>query len=555
VPALRSTDGLQQVLLELANEDWSAVLAAFRKCRSVLREKSPELFDRIAAKIVEQMIRADDRHAMEEFCRRVGAPSHDPNWNLARATLSEREFYEGAGTFDAVEHCWLQCLRDLDHTDHFSEPEKQIARALLKTRIGHLCIVEIRDLDDCFRGVNHDDEIGKLRERAVEFLEHAIGVCPACADPWQELIQLYKTVDDPAALAATRQRMLAEFPDDFEMLKEAAVSAINSDDPLQGRDYLLRALRIKPLDERLGAQVVAAHRECARTLIRNANFDAARSELDSSVAADGGNEMYHVNHFVLRAVLELSAGNDMIAEGLIRDAMDVCTEPTAVNLDLAIEAVQVDLPQDVIQQFEDAWRANLRGKCHSQTAGRMARLLSPEGPFKCPPPEDYKADVLAYLKRSHRVRFTSIDLCHVCVFLQVTREPALLDKYVRKGCKRFPDEPLFPLIRGETEMAKGPAKCRRKIAFNAYTRVLAICDQSADESHQRMAESARENLSFLNEKGLKAPRKSRLPPSFFASGPPKSDKEMQELLERTVEESGMSMSELVTTLETEMNQH
>ena len=553
MPALRAMDGLQQVLLELANEDWSAVSKTFRECRSVLRQNAPELYNQIAGRIVDRMIRAQNGDSLEEFCRRVEAPPHDPNWNRARATLSEAWFEDSYDDLDTVENRWLQYLREINQIDHFSDAEKQIARALVNTRVGRLSVIEIRKLADCSCGMSHANEIAELRERAVEFLEHAIDACRACVDPWRVLVELYEAVDDSTGLMVARKRMLEEFPDDLEMLQDAAECELNSGSPQQGRDYLLQALRIKPLDDRLRAQAVMAHRDCARTFIRAAEFDAARAELAAAVDLDNGNELYHVNHLVLSAILEVSAENDFVAEGRIRDGLNVYAEPTAVNLDLTIEAARVNLPQCIVQRFEDTWRADLGKKCHTQTAGQMARLMAPGINDSLPDFAAWQAEVVQYIKRASRVRFRSIDLRSVCVFLQIAKEDALLDKYVRKGRKQFSDEPLFHLLAAEREMDKEMYDCRRRQAFNAFSRVLEICDQSADMSHQRMAERARDGLSFLNEMGLRKPRQLRYSPASTGSDALMSRRDIRALIERMAEESGLDMSKLFAELESGLN--
>ena len=529
VPTLRSTDGLQQVLLGLANEDWPAVTKAFRQCRSVLRHKAPELFDRIAGKIVSRIIHADDETALRDFCLCVEAPPHDPDWHRARAMLSESLFLDDDECLEIAENRWLQCVRDVDQIDEFSDAEKQIARSLLNTRIGHMSLAEIQDLADCGCGLSHEDDITELRERAAEFLEHAITACPDCADPWRMLIELYETVDDSTVLNATRKRMLAQFPEDLNTLAALAECALDDGDPLQARDYLLRAQRLKPLDHTLRVAAVTAHHKCARKFIRTAEFDAARVELGAamslagSASVDRDKLVDRVTHFVLSAVLELSAENNSEADRWIDEALKIFTEPTAVHLQLTIEAARVNLPQSTIERFEGTWRDLAGKKCHTQTAGEMARLMSGEPRDDCPERVKYAADVLTYIKRANRVRFTCVDLRNVCEFLHVIDEHKLFEKHVDKGRRRFPDEPWFHLAAAEAEMDKGVYDCRRRLAFDGFSRVLEICDQSADADHQIMAEAARRRLSFLNEVGLRAPRKPRFSRGRSSPGPIFSD--------------------------------
>jgi hypothetical protein len=68
-------------------------------------------------------------------------------------------------------------------------------------------------------------------------------------------------------------------------------------------------------------------------------------------------------------------------------------------------------------------------------------------------------------------------------------------------------------------MRKGRYACRRKLAFEGFSRVLEICENSPDPSHQEMVAASRLELSFLNEVGLNAPRRAR-----FAPPPPGIDR-------------------------------
>lgn len=523
---LRSSNGLQQVLLELANEDWEAVNEAFLQCRSALRQTAPMLLDRIAGKISSRIVHSGDETALTKFMQSAEAPPDDPHWNRARATLSEIRCADGDECLETAENRWLQCLRDIDSIDQFPAAEKQIARSLLNTRIGRMSVMEIHGLAGCSCGLSHKVEIADLRERAVEFLEHAIAAFPACIDPWRELIGLHEFVDDSAALIAARKRMLAQFPDDLELLVSAGKSELDGGDSLQARDYLLRARRLKPLDDALRVAVAEAHRSCARKFILATEFDAARAELDAALllatrgSADHDSHADRVTHIVLLAVLELSAGNETAAGRRIDEALNMYTDPTAANLQLAIEAARVDLPQSVSERFERAWRQQAGGKCHTQTAGAVARLLSRLTRGACPERSAHGADALAYIKRANRVSFKSRDLRNVCVFLQIMEQGKLLEKHIAKGRKLFPDEPWFHLAAAQAEILKGEYDCRRKVAFDCFSRVLEICENSPDAGHQEMVEMARFGLSFLNEAGLRAPRRPLFTPSPISSDQP-----------------------------------
>ena len=526
VPTLRLSDGLRHILLNVAEKEWSIVNAAFRQYRTALHQIAPQLLERIARKIISGIVRCGDERALKDFLPFVAAPPDDPQWNRARAVLAENQFIDGDEDLEHAENRWRHCLHDIDRISLFSESEKQIARSLLNTRIGRISVNEIRGLSRCSCGMSHEDDIAELSERAVEFLEHAIAACPACIDPWRELIELYGFVEDAAGLLEAQRRMLKHFPDDFETLVMAGDAELDRGDALQARDYFLRAFQLKPLDDSLRNAVAEAHRSCARKFIGVAEYDTARAELNSAMllsskaSGEKDSAVDRLTHAVLLAVLELSAGNDQEAEPLVAEAVRMYAEPTAACLQLAIEAARVQLPQSTIARFEKEWRKCLRMQCRSQTAGEIARLLSRRTGGPSPERLAYASDALDYIKRTSRVRFAIADLLNVCLFLQIADEVKLLEKYVKKGRNQFPNEPWFHFIAAEAELKKGPQHCCRKLAFDGLSKVLEICENSSEPSYQKLAETSRTALSFLTEIGLNSLPRSRHATSQSGSSDP-----------------------------------
>ena len=107
-------------------------------------------------------------------------------------------------------------------------------------------------------------------------------------------------------------------------------------------------------------------------------------------------------------------------------------------------------------------------------------------------------------------RYQVEDLRNVCTFfwkVSSLTDP-VLKKLVGKGTKQFADIPLFFLIAGEIEMAKGPQLCSRGSACRSFQRVIDLVADSTDSEDTQMVRAAQKALMMLEE------RRSPLPPGF-----------------------------------------
>jgi hypothetical protein len=129
--------------------------------------------------------------------------------------------------------------------------------------------------------------------------------------------------------------------------------------------------------------------------------------------------------------------------------------------------------------------------------------------------------LLAYVRRCSRVKWEAGDLRNVCEFLdavaersEASDEAQLLEKLVRKGLKKFPDDPVFAARAGELELARGPFECDRRHAYRCFQRAAELAKDGNDPKAADAAERARRAVSFLEDVGVD------LPPDDFRFGPP-----------------------------------
>ena len=126
-----------------------------------------------------------------------------------------------------------------------------------------------------------------------------------------------------------------------------------------------------------------------------------------------------------------------------------------------------------------------------------------------PDRSEHVRPLLAYLGRCSRVKWQAGDLRSVCAFLDaITKHAAfsnqarLLAKLIAKGLKKFPEDPMFHVMAGEREIARGPERCNRRYAQRCFERALELAKRSADPDAAGAVERAKTCLAFLDAVGL-----------------------------------------------------
>jgi hypothetical protein len=128
----------------------------------------------------------------------------------------------------------------------------------------------------------------------------------------------------------------------------------------------------------------------------------------------------------------------------------------------------------------------------------------------------------------------------VCLFLrEADEESPLREKLVKKGRKSAADFPFFHLMAGQLELAKGPQKCKRRVATKAFEQALSTAERSDHPLTSRWVAAARHGLTFLREVGPSAPPFFRGRPSPAGPLPP----DMEDIVSRLFGQ--MSMQDLI----------
>jgi len=487
---------------------WKNVMGCLRRCHAALRQLDPHLLERIVVVVYETIVRKGSPSLIAQLASVADPLPIDPRWNRARAMLSE---CTGDDDPEETEEHWLRYLDDLAEMECLTPAERTLAQALVWDRMGRLCVAGYHAVPAPFRAF--DDSMDELRGRAVECFDHCLGLAPDLLPAYEALAAAQIAWQQPDEAADTYGRLLEQVPENLDALLFLAQHHVRRDELLQARDYALRALRLKPANKSIIELACAVHVGCARHYALRKEWDKGRAEFAAADELQPFNQdAYHL--LARKALFELKARNFELGESLVDRAQGRTADPTPALLALTIESIRYDLSRTVRRSFERRWKAALKKRCRSETAGLMCMNMAAylRVGVDYPGWPAHVKQLLAYVRRCSRVKWQPDDLRHVCDFVDAATDReefaddfALLEKLVRKGVRKFPDDPWLQWRAGEVEMDKGPMAADRRYAHRCFEKAAELAEESDDPEVLEVASRAKRAASFLEDVGMDAP--------------------------------------------------
>ena len=508
---------LYDLRTQLAAGRWKSVLGLFRKLEQPLREFSPELLERIVMLICPLVVRGGTGRGgasrggtssrLADFTSLASPLPMDPNWNRTRALIWE---HPSSNDLDKAEEHWLLYLKDLEGLPCLTPTEQTLAQALVWERIGLFHAVQSSPASAPPSVFGSDeDSLDEFQNRAVECFTKSLELAPDLLDVYKSLAALQLAGEQPEQAAETFCRLLERCPENLDALLFLAKHHAMRDEPLLSRPYALRALRLKPTSREIVQTAWSAHVGAARCFALKTQWDEGRREFEAADAVDpSARDKYYL--LARRAIFELKARNLDLGEELVQRAQDRAHQPAAALFVLAVESIRYNLTGTARKGFERQWKSALKKRCSGGAAGQMCAIMTSYLIVDVDYPRrfDHLKHLLAYVRRCSRVKWEAEDLRQVCLFLDATSDRpelaytlTLLDKCVRKGIGKFPNVPLFALLAGKVEMAKGPVECNRPYAIECFEQALELAKQSNDPESAYVIEQAQRQLTFLGEIG------------------------------------------------------
>lgn len=481
---------------QVGEEEWIKVLQTLRSVRGRLREVDPRLYERLAGWLRSQFIGMGAVQMIDRLARVVDPPAIDPYWNRARALAAEADQY---GDPQEEISYWRKYLLDLRKAPGFSAEERNFAEALVQLRLAQEHARKARSLRNCPCGRSHEKEIREAIHSGENCFNRCLELAPTRAAAYEQYADLHEAAGDRERAADVYRRGLERLPDNSDFLLYLTQHELQNDAPIAAQEFAQRARRTKPLDRGVAQMLWATHVGAAREYARQSKFDEARGEFD---AADQVLPDRHNDYDVLarKAVLEIKAGNAEASRQFIEQALETLEEPTPLWLYLTIEATRYELPKEESWLYEKRWTDALKRKCNGSTAGLMCKILRAHSALQTEyrAGEDHVAKLLKYVRRCSRVKWKEEDLRNVCEFLREMDEDHMLDKFARKGQRKFPRTAYFHWAAGDREFQRGPGGNRIAARVN-IERAIELASQSNDSRDQMFLEEAKQKLTFLQE--------------------------------------------------------
>jgi tetratricopeptide (TPR) repeat protein len=401
------------------------------------------------------------------------------------------------------------------------------------------------------RDDTQDDLADELRERAAEYFNRSIQITPDLAPAYRELAAAQQAWNQGDQAVQTFDRLLRHIPDDVDALLVVGRHELRHGDPLRGRELILQAHRLRPLDPRITGDAWAAQLMTARADAEAGRWEEGRQAFAAAERLDPRGER-RMQRLARQAVFEWKAGRTEFAEQLADAARAAALEPAPALLLLAAEAARYKLPRGVRERFHKEWLKALKNRCTSSTAGQMAEQMAS---FLLSDVEyvgraEHVRGVLDYVRRSSRVKYHPEDLRNVGQFLLAADQPDELAKVVRKGRKNFPEHPYFHLMAGELEVRKGPFGCNRRAAVRSFGQALDLAENFDHLEATTWAEVARTRLTFLEQVGLPDPAAG--PGPFGGRSVPSSPDEFVGMVAEMFERMGIDPDEAFAEMLDEM---
>jgi tetratricopeptide (TPR) repeat protein len=503
---------LQQLRDHAANDRWPEALRLLGGLGVRLRRIDPALPGRVTRALYDPFVKASTQHSYREamdlirsFTRAAEPLPIDPRWNRLWARI-----WEGPqGSLDTAEDYWRAYLGDLESLPSLSADERRLARALVWKHLAGLAIEEAEPEDlppflpPFVASGPPDHEVKRLRKEAVERLKKSIELAPEHR-PSYEL--LYKTLKrwgrDKEAEAAAR-RLLGAFPEDLEAILFLADQHLRRDEPFEAAEFVQRARALKPLDREVIGREWWVLVASARHHARKRRWDPARAALEA--AEQLRPEVAGTFPFLARkAALELRAGREDLAAPLIERAKGLLVEPGPLWLALLIEATRYNLAKPLKDRFAAEWQSAQKLKARGETAGALAALLAPflADDVKYTGRATHLKQVVAYIKRTSKVKYRHEDLRRVCELLGLMpawRERSLLNQMVERGLRSFPDSPFFLFMGGAVEFAMSPFLVDPDRARKRLEKALERAQGSPDPEDAALVPRIKQALTTIAE--------------------------------------------------------
>jgi len=463
--AVQGDPGCEQLQLmgqHFQANHWSGLFHVYRAFRQRFAKSHGPLIERVTDLLWKRLVRDGWEHGLNRLMSMALAPRLDPGWNRARALMAEESQRDG---YETADRCWRAYAQELLSGHFLREDERQIAAGLVSQRLARQLVIRAHneEASQSFSPFyDEEDEVyaEEFRQDAVSCYQQSLRCAPQVLTAYKELASLHLEMEHDAKAVQVYQSLLKQFPDDYETHHWLANYYLEDDQPDKAERYANEAQRLRPRDPATATLLWNQRAAMIRLCAKKRKFELARHECELlAQQRPADTEAYWLD--LLRAAVEYKANNVQQAEQYVAAAEAKLPDPTPVWMIMHAHAARFGLKREIKNEFGARFKSAVAGKCCSQTAGQLARILLPfvTKQIKYTGLATHRRLVLDYLQRCHDLTWQREDLRCAVRFLDVSdswRHRALRDRLLEEGLAQFPEEPLFHYMAGNAGMEAGP---------------------------------------------------------------------------------------------------
>lgn len=423
-----------------------------------LQKQDPELAKRLATCIYWAIVDHGEPDDTGTYTSVFGPPPDDPEFERAYAMVNER-----MGELEEAHLAW----QDFDKTlqaqkDHFTPEQLKRARAILWERIGKNASM-VPEMDQ-FQQMVPPGFLGrmpkppKLQPSAEKCLRKSLELAPDYLPAHEALLGYYKRYAKWNEAEKTALKLLEHYPNHVGAIREVADLRRDEGDSAGFLEYSERALKEKPLDKLLIAQVAEAHLLLAGDLAQSKKYEESRQQFEITLRM--GTEPLRALTYSKWAAAELAAKNAERGEELHQKALAAFGEPVGAAFSMLIESSRLKLPAAIKKRFTTEFDTQIK---RAPTPEGVVGLSCVLGDLRKAPTAYYgqkshEKKVFAYLKKAVRANFTEKQLIAICQFLQYEDSERLFKTYIYQARRKFPQSAHFYLVEVARAVERGSGR-------------------------------------------------------------------------------------------------
>jgi tetratricopeptide (TPR) repeat protein len=461
-----------------------------------LRETAPQLVSRLAACCYWSVVTKGNPEDVQRYARVFGTPPDDPH--LARLSALAAE---DARDFEDSHRHWQRFEQSVDKNPAWPGDQAPRVRALVWYHMGqnaaHTADFDsMPDLPPFLR--NHPDRPRSLKPTAETCFQRSLELAPDQLPTHEALFRYYQDRKQYAKAEKAAKKLLERFPDHAPTLEALADLLMRRGDYNGALDFVQRAVKANPLERRLRGKVGAAHLFRARTWAEEGKFAEARADYQAALAIRDSQDTYPV--VCKWAACEFKAGNRERAEELLQQALAESGTRVAVAFNMVIEIIRLKLPGALKKRFNDDFNAAL---AEPPSAAAAVALLSTASAHqlagvKYHGQKTHDKKVLDYANKALKADFNELQLERACNHLLDMQAFKQARAYTALGHRRFPHNPVFPLLEAESYLRLGPERCPIHLVGPLLERARRLTEKlPRDPRQQELLEKIQEGEELV----------------------------------------------------------